>query len=286
VDAVAVWEPDPTQISGGSVTDRYADFPHLRFDRPADRVLRITLDGPGLNAVDHAVHRELADVWRAVDRDPETHVAVLQGAGKAFSAGGSFDLLDDIISDYAVRARVMREARDLVFNVIDCAKPVVSAMHGPAVGAGLVAGLLADVSVVGRSARIIDGHTRLGVAAGDHAAICWPLLCGMAKAKYYLLTCDTLTGEEAERIGLVSLCVDDDRVQETALDVAVRLSTGAQSAIRWTKQVLNNWYRAQSGIFDASLAYEFFGFGGPDAREGLASHTEKREPRFSGPTSE
>lgn len=268
------------------MTDRYADFPHLRFDRPADRVLRITLDGPGLNAVDHAVHRELADVWRAVDRDPETHVAVLQGAGKAFSAGGSFDLLDDIISDYAVRARVMREARDLVFNVIDCAKPVVSAMHGPAVGAGLVAGLLADVSVVGRSARIIDGHTRLGVAAGDHAAICWPLLCGMAKAKYYLLTCDTLTGEEAERIGLVSLCVDDDRVQETALDVAVRLSTGAQSAIRWTKQVLNNWYRAQSGIFDASLAYEFFGFGGPDAREGLASHTEKREPRFSGPTSE
>src|SRR5690606_32266216 len=84
VDAVAVWEPDPTQISGGSVTDRYADFPHLRFDRPADRVLRITLDGPGLNAVDHAVRRELADVWRAVDRDPETHVAVLQGAGKAF----------------------------------------------------------------------------------------------------------------------------------------------------------------------------------------------------------
>ena len=268
------------------MTDRYADFPHLRFDRPADRVLRITLDGPGLNAVDHAVHRELADVWRAVDRDPETHVAVLQGAGKAFSAGGSFYLLDDIMSDYAARARVMREARDLVFNVIDCAKPVVSAMHGPAVGAGLVAGLLADVSVVGRSARIIDGHTRLGVAAGDHAAICWPLLCGMAKAKYYLLTCDTLTGEEAERIGLVSLCVDDDRVQETALDVAVRLSTGAQSAIRWTKQVLNNWYRAQSGIFDASLAYEFFGFGGPDAREGLASHTEKREPRFSGPTSE
>ena len=107
----------------------------------------------------------------------------------------------------------MREARDLVLNVIDCSKPIVSAIHGPAVGAGLVVGLLADVSVVGRTARIIDGHTRLGVAAGDHAAICWPLLCGMAKAKYYLLTCDALSGEEAERIGLVSLCVDDDEVQ-------------------------------------------------------------------------
>jgi enoyl-CoA hydratase len=266
--------------------DRYLAFPHLHVDRPANGVLRITLDAPGLNAVDQHAHRELADVWLTVDRDPETNVAVLQGAGKAFSSGGSFELLDSMSNDYAARVRVMREARDLVFNVINCSKPIVSAMHGPAVGAGLVAGLLADVSVAGRSARIIDGHTRLGVTAGDHAAICWPLLCGMAKAKYYLLTCDTLSGEEAERFGLVSLCVEDDKVQSTALDVAVRLSNGAQSAIRWTKQALNNWYRAQSAILDASLAYEFFGFAGPDAAEGLASHIEKRPPRFTGPTGE
>ncbi|HET8619747.1 MAG TPA: enoyl-CoA hydratase/isomerase family protein [Acidimicrobiales bacterium] len=269
-----------------STADPYAPFPHLRFDRPGDGVLRITLDGPGLNAVDHEVHRELADVWLAVDRDPDARVAVIQGAGRAFSAGGSFELLEAMTTDYAVRTRVIREARDLVFNVINCAKPIVSAMHGPAVGAGLVAGLLADVSVVGRTARIIDGHTRLGVAAGDHAAICWPLLCGMAKAKYYLLTCEPLTGEEAERIGLVSLCVEDEAVQARALEVAGSLAAGAQSAIRWTKHTLNHWYRAQSAVLDASLAYEFFGFGGPDAREGLASHTEKRAPRFTGPTSE
>ncbi len=264
----------------------YAAFGHLTFDRPADGVLRITLDAPGLNAVDPDMHRELADVWLAVDRDPGTNVAVLQGAGRAFSAGGSFDLIDGVISDYAQRTRVLREARDLVFNVINCSKPIVSAIHGPAVGAGLVAALLADVSVAGRTARIIDGHTRLGVAAGDHAAICWPLLCGMAKAKYYLLTCDPLTGEEAERIGLVSLCVDDAEVQSRALEVAIGLSGGAQAAIRFTKHTLNHWYRSQAGIFDASLAYEFYGFGGPDAREGLASHTEKRAPRFAGPTAE
>jgi enoyl-CoA hydratase len=157
-------------------------------------------------------------------------------------------------------------------------------MHGPAVGAGLVAGIRADVSVVGRTAKIIDGHTRLGVAAGDHAAICWPLMAGMAKAKYYLLTCDPLTGEEAERIGLVSLCVDDDEVHDRALEVATKLAGGAQSAIRWTKQTLNNWYRSQSAILDASLAYEFMGFTGTDAREGLASHAEKRDPEFHGPT--
>jgi enoyl-CoA hydratase len=268
------------------MTDAYDAFPGLGFDRPADGVLRITLDAPGLNAVSPAVHRELADVWLTIDRDPDTRVALLRGAGKAFSAGGSFDLLGEMINDYGTRTRIMREARDLVFNVINCAKPIVSAIHGPAVGAGLVAGILADVSVVARTARIIDGHTRIGVVAGDHAAICWPLLCGMAKAKYYLLTCETLTGEEAERIGLVSLCVDDDRVQERALAVAEQLAAGAQSAVRWTKQTLNHWYRAQSAILDASLAYEFYGFGGPDAAEGLASHTERRAPHFTGPTSE
>jgi enoyl-CoA hydratase len=266
--------------------DPYAICPDLRFDRPAAGVLRITLDGPNLNAVGPDVHRELADVWLAVDRDPDTRVALLQGAGKAFSAGGSFDLLEGITTDYAVRTRVLREARDLVRNVIECSKPIVSAIHGPAVGAGLVAALLADVSVVARTARIIDGHTRLGVAAGDHAAVCWPLLCGMAKAKYYLLTCETLLGEEAERIGLVSLCVDDAVVHERALEVATNLAAGAQSAIRWTKHTLNHWYRSQWATFDASLAYEFYGFGGPDAREGLQSHLDKRAPSFSGPTSE
>jgi enoyl-CoA hydratase len=267
-------------------TDYSQQYPSFTFDRPAEGVLRISFDGPGLNAVSPDAHREIADVWVTVDRDPDARVAILQGAGKGFSSGGSFELLDGIIGDYAVRTRVLREARDLVWNLVDCSKPIVSAIHGPAVGAGLVAGILADVSIVGRNARIIDGHTRLGVAAGDHAAVCWPLLAGMAKAKYYLLTCDTLTGDEAERIGLVSMCVDDDEVHDKALEVATQLAGMAQSALRWTKHTLNHWYRQMGPVFDASLGYEFYGFGGPDAAEGLASHREKRQPNFTGPTSE
>ena len=266
--------------------DRYRAFPSLRFDRPAPGVLHVILDAPGLNAVDANMHRELADVWLTVDRDPDTRVAVISGEGRALSSGGSFELLEEITDDYAVRTRIMREARDLVLNVINCSKPIVSAIHGPAVGAGLVAALLADVSVVGRSARIIDGHTKLGVAAGDHAAIAWPLLCGIAKAKYYLLTCRPLSGEEAERIGLVSLCVDDGSELDEAMAVATELASGAQSAIRWTKHTLNHAYRLLGPAFDASLAYEFYGFGGPDAAEGLAAHRQKREPQFRGPTSE
>jgi enoyl-CoA hydratase len=153
-------------------------------------------------------------------------------------------------------------------------------MRGPAVGAGLVAGILADVSIASKKAKIIDGHTRLGVAAGDHAVIVWPLLCGMAKAKYYLLLCEQVLGAEAERIGLISLAVEDGELDAKAVEIAGRLAEGAQGAIRWTKYALNNWLRQAGPSFDASLALEFLGFDGPELKEGLAAHREKRKPSF------
>ena len=263
------------------MTDRYAHYKRLKLDYPAPRILQITLDTPGkLNAADTVMHEELGQIWRDIDSDPEVSVAMIRGAGKAFSAGGDLDMIDGIIEDFDIRARTWKEARDIVYNLINCSKPVVSAIHGPAVGAGLVCGLLADISIAAKTARIIDGHTRLGVAAGDHAAIIWPLLCGMAKAKYYLMLCEPVSGEEAERIGLVSLCVDEDELFDKALEVASKLAAGAPGAIRWTKYALNNWLRAMGPTFDASLALEFLGFSGPEPREGLASLREKRAPKF------
>ncbi|KAA1249659.1 enoyl-CoA hydratase/isomerase family protein [Mycobacterium simiae] len=265
----------------------YQDFPSLRCEPNDNGVLNLVLDSPGLNAVGPQLHRDLADIWPVIDRDPAVRVVLVRGEGAAFSSGGSFDLIDETIGDYEGRLRIMREARDLVLNLINMDKPVVSAIRGPAVGAGLVVALLADISVAGRTAKIIDGHTRLGVAAGDHAAICWPLLVGMAKAKYYLLTCETLLGEEAERIGLVSTCVDDDEVLPTAIRLADTLAQGAQHAIQWTKRSLNHWYRMFGPTFETSLGLEFLGFSGPDVREGLAAHREKRPARFgSAPASE
>jgi enoyl-CoA hydratase len=267
--------------------DRYAAYPSLELERPAEGVLRVVMSAPDrLNAAGHQMHRDLAGVWTEIDRDPAVRAVVVRGAGDAFSAGGDMDLVADMAEDFQVRVRVLREARDLVYNLLNCSKPVVSAMAGPAVGAGLVIGLLADISIAARSARIIDGHTRLGLAAGDHAAIVWPLLCGMAKSKYHLLLNEPLSGEEAERIGLVSRCVDDNRLHEVALDVAVRLAAGSQSAIRWTKYALNNWLRLAGPTFDTSLALEFLGFGGPDVREGVAAFRDKRPPSFTGPASE
>ncbi len=260
----------------------YTDYKMLKLDRPEPGILEIVMGSEGkLSVADAQTHRELAEIWRDVDADPDTSVAIIRGMGKGFSGGGSLELVETMMQDFDTRARVWREARDLVYNLINCSKIIVSAMHGPAVGAGLVTGLLADISIAARNARIIDGHTRLGVAAGDHAAIVWPLLCGMAKAKYYLLLCDEVSGEEAERIGLVSLCVEETELREKALEVARRLARGSQSALRWTKYSLNNWLRMAGPTFDASLALEMLGFSGPDVREGIASLREKRSPKFS-----
>jgi enoyl-CoA hydratase len=261
--------------------DAYAAYTTLELDRPAAHVLRLTLRAAGkLNAVSGAMHRELANVWQTIAADDETHAVIVRGADGAFSAGGDLDLVLDIATDYETRLRVFHEARDLVYNVVNCPKPIVSAMTGPAIGAGLAVGLLADISIATPKTRIVDGHTKLGVAAGDHAAIVWPLLCGLAKAKYHLLLCEPLNGEEAERIGLVSLCVPEDELEERALAIATRLAEGAQPAIRHTKLALNNWLRVAGPAFDASLALEFLDMTGPDVHEGVAAVREKRPPAF------
>ena len=259
----------------------YSSYTDLKVRLLEPGILEITLGEEGKLAVaTENAHAEMARIWQDVDRDPQARVAILRGAGKGFSAGGDLAMVEKMTQDFDLRARVWREARDLVYNMINCSKIIVSAIHGPAVGAGLVAGLLADISIAARNARLIDGHTRLGVAAGDHAAIVWPLLCGMAKAKYYLLTCKTISGEEAERLGLVSLTCEESELYAKALEVARELAAGAQTALRWTKYSLNNWLRMAGPAFDASLALEVLGFTGPEAKEGVASHREKRKPEF------
>lgn len=172
-----------------------------------------------------------------------------------------------------------REARDLVFNMIDLQKPIISAINGAAVGAGLAVALMADISIASEDAKITDGHVKIGVAAGDHACLLWPLLCGMAKAKFLLMTGDAITGKEAERIGLVSKCVPQAQVLESALELANRLALGSSQAIRFTKRSLNLWMRRDA--FEASLALEMLGFVS-EAQEGVRAFKAKQNPNFIG----
>lgn len=248
----------------------------------ADGIAILTMNRPAVfNATDARLHNELSRIWLDLGEDPEVRVAIITGAGDAFSAGGDFDMIDKSLGNFDVISNNMKEAGDIVHNMINLDKPVISAINGVAVGAGLAVALLADISIASERARFTDGHIRLGVAAGDHACVIWPLLCGLAKAKYYLLTCDFLDAREAERIGLVSMVVPHDKLMDTALTVARKLANGPQRAIRWTKRALNQWLRvAAVSSFDYSLALEMLGFFDGDAQEGLRSLREKRAPNF------
>lgn len=257
---------------------RYRSLNVVRHERGIVEVI-MGQDGK-LPAADHIGHGELADIWRDLDRDPDVSVIIVRGQAKGFSAGGTLELVSDMIDDFEHRARVWKEARDIVYNMLNCSKIIISAINGPAVGGGLAVALLADISIAAKNARLIDGHTRLGVAAGDHAAIIWPLLCGMAKAKLHLLLSNEISGEEAERIGLVSMAVEADDLMTTAMDTAHKLAAGPQTALRWTKHSLNNWLRQAGPIFDNSVALEMLGFTGPEVREGLAAVRERRAPAF------
>ena len=247
-----------------------------------DGVALLTMNRPEVfNATGFTLHNELSRVWLDLGQDPEVRVAVITGAGNAFSAGGDFDMLEKTIGNAEVIAVGMQEARDMVHNMINLDKPIISAINGVAVGAGLAVALLADISIASDRARFTDGHARLGVAAGDHGAAIWPLLIGMAKAKYYLLTCEFLDGAEAERLGLVSLVVPHDELMERAMSVAHKLAAGSQPALRYTKRSINQWLRmAEHTAFDYSLALEMLGFFGNDVREGLDSVRQKRDPDF------
>jgi enoyl-CoA hydratase len=255
--------------------------PHLQATIGSDGVAELIF-GPegGMPFTDRQGHAELGAIWQRLAAQPGVRVVLVRSLGKGFCAGGTPDVVQGMLDDHTARLRVMREGRAIVQGMLDCDLPIVSAINGAAVGAGAAVALLADISVAGHKAKIIDGHTKIGVAAGDHAAVVWPLLCGMAKAKYHLMLCNTIDGVEAERIGLVSLAVPDDELQARARAIALQLAAGSATALAFTKRSLNHWLRAAWPAFEHSLALEILGFAGADAREGFAAINEKRAPRF------
>jgi enoyl-CoA hydratase len=258
----------------------YPNYKSLKLDWPLERVLRITISRGAMNSMDYELHHDLGGIWRLIDDDINVSCVIVTGEGRAFSAGGEFTMIDDIIADHQFRMKMWKDGRQLVDNMLNCGKPVVSAINGAAAGGGLAVALLADVSIANKKAKLVDGHTSLGVAADDHAVAIWPLLVGMAKAKYHLMLNEPVTGEEAERMGLVSLAVEPEEVMPRALAVAERFANAAPDAVRFTKHALNNWIRSAWPAFEASLAFGILGFTGPEAREGLAALKEKRPPNF------
>lgn len=237
------------------------------------------------NAMTARLHSELAQVWGDIAADPQVKAVVVTGAGDAFSAGGELGWVKELAAkprseDGRADFRDFDELLAIPIGMMNLDKPIVSAINGPAVAGGLAVALSADISVAAEDAVLCDGHVRGGLVAGDHAALIWPLLCGMAKSKYYLLTGRALDGAEASRIGLVSLAVPQAEVLPTAMQIAEDLATGPQLAIRWTKRALNGWLRQAQPIFEHSAALERLSFLHPDMMEGLDALMDRRAAKF------
>jgi len=259
----------------------YDEYKHLAFERPSPGVLLITINRPErANAVNARLHDELGQIWGTVGKDSSVDVIVVTGAGRTFSVGGDLSEGADTVGNIEPVIESGEMALRIVYGMIHLDKPIISAINGPAAGAGLAVALTADISIISDKAVVTDAHTKIGVASGDHAVLLWPLFCGMPKAKLHLLTANRVTGPEAERIGLVSMCVSEDKLLEEALAMATRLANMPQQAMRWTKRCLNHWLRQAAPMFDLSVAYEGLNFMQRDAKEGLDAFLEKRPPNF------
>ncbi|MBK6318509.1 MAG: enoyl-CoA hydratase/isomerase family protein [Dehalococcoidia bacterium] len=234
-----------------------------------------------LNAVNGAMHSELMALFLDVQADPDVRAAVLTGAGRAFSAGGDFGGGSDMRSKSGLT--MMQEARRIVDNLLDCEKPIVSAVNGAAAGLGATVALLCDVVVASRNARIGDPHVKMGITAGDGGAVIWPLLIGVNRAKYMLMSGDLIPAEEAFAMGLVNKVVDEGEALNEALAIARKLAAGAPYAVQTSKTAVNKFIKAVSNmVLPYSLAVEEVSMRTADHREAVQAFQEKRDPRFTG----
>lgn len=264
------------------MADVYDQFENLTIERRANGVVLVTLDRPEkLNAMTYPMHADLGRVWDVADEDRATRAVVVTGAGRAFCSGNDLKNPDP---DHDGVREIMRDALKIVRGMMECEKPIISAINGVAVGAGLAVALMADISIAAEDAKLIDGHAKVGVAAGDHACMLWPMLCGMAKAKYFLWDLEPLTGAKADEIGLVSQSLPKEQVLPRALEIADQLGQGSQPAIRGTKRAINGWLRQAMPIFEHSAALEMYDFFGPDvfaAREAFRAKKPVKYPSAS-----
>ena len=259
----------------------YVNYAELRIQRDGT-VLTVTMNRPErLNAIGGVMHEELSRLFYDIALDSETDVVILTGAGEAFSAGGDIEWMQEVIDQPEKFEQVAAEAKRIIFGILECDRPIIARLNGAATGLGATIALFCDIIIAADHARIGDPHVRVGFVAGDGGAVIWPQLVGYARAKEYLMTGDLMSAQEAERIGLISMCVDDDKLQETALKVAVNLTKASPSALRWTKLSMNNWLQQAWPIFENSLALEILGFSGPDVVEGLKAYEERRQPVFN-----
>jgi enoyl-CoA hydratase len=261
----------------------FATYQAISFRRDG-KVLHATFNRPDvMNAFDDVLDHETSRLFGEVADDEQANVLVLTGAGKAFSAGGDIEHMQKVIDDPMLFLEGLRNGKKLLYSILDCPKPVIAKVNGPAIGLGATIALFCDIIIAANHAKIADPHVKVGFVAGDGGAVIWPALLGHARAKQYLLTGDTLTGEEAARIGLINQAVPAADLDRVVDEFAQRLANGAALAIQWTKLAVNITLKQQlAAVIEASFAYEALSNLTADHQEAVNAFREKRAPRFTG----
>jgi enoyl-CoA hydratase len=249
----------------------------------AEGTIRIvTLNRPEqLNATNHVLHAGLAGLFPQLDADDDARVAVLTGAGRAFSAGGDFGYLDELTRDKALRDATIAHGRQIVTGMVRCRLPIVAAVNGPAVGLGCSLVALSDIVFMAESAHLADPHVVLGLVAADGGPVVWPLLTSIQLAKEYALTGERIPAARAAQIGLVNHVCGDAEVLEQAMACARRIASLPKGAVEDTKRVVNiQLERAVLAALDFALSAEDRSFTSPELRANLDRVLE-RERRDS-----
>jgi len=261
----------------------FTDYSTLLLERRG-RLLYASFNQPQtLNAIGRVAHAELVRFFSELATDPETDVMILSGVGRAFSAGGDLNYMQEMIDDPAIFLDDIPDVKRIVFGMLDCPKPIIAKLNGPAVGLGATIALLCDVIFAAPNAKIGDPHAKIGFTAGDGGAVIWPHLIGHARAKEYLMTGRLLTAEEAEKVGLINHVVPAEELDRTVDEFAQELQKGAMRAIQWTKLSVNIGLKQLAhAVLDASVAYEALSNMTADHREAVRAMREKRTPQFTG----
>lgn len=260
----------------------FSDYQRLRFERRG-RALWVIIDAGKMNAVDFEMHEELAQVFPELQRDPDSDLIVLTGAGRAFCAGGDMAWFQSMIDDPALFRDIAHDAKRIVNGLLELEKPILCRLNGAAAGLGASIALLCDVIVADEKAKIGDPHVKVGLVAGDGGAVIWPQLIGFARAKEMLLTGDMLEASEAAAMGLINHAVPTEALDAKVEEIAGKILGNPRWAVRWTKTAANLPLRdIANRVMDAAIAYEINSNATKDRQEAVTAFVEKRAPQFTG----
>ena len=262
---------------------QFHDYETLRFEYQ-DRVLRLTIAGKSrMNGVDARMHEELARVFLDVQRDPDSDIVVLTGAGPAFCAGGDMAWFQDMIDDPSKFRALGPEAKRIITSLLELEKPIVCRLNGAAAGLGASIALLCDIIIADETALIGDPHVKVGLVAGDGGSVIWPQLIGFARAKEMLLTGDMIRAKDAVAMGLINHAVPAGQLDAKVDEIVGKILGNPRWAVRWTKTAVNVTLRdIANKVNDAAIAYELLSNMMKDRQEAVSAFVEKRRPSYTG----